>query len=247
MIKTSAMNTGLQWCSNSAAWLSSGSNSFLRAASNVGIGTTTPACALDVAGTGSFASNVRVGSNLVLAGDIVPTGNHTQNIGSSNNRFGTAWIDTLHIASNTLYLGATPVLGTSGQTVKITADVDQSINITTTGVGATQLTSAGEVDISTSGINGNVKINANGAGGQVARGSTSAVVLTAPTTLVGGAMTGSSNMTVNGDLTVNGTTGSLNVTTLQVKDNIVLLNMGQTGNGVSLRRRRCVLNVGWNR
>ena len=126
------------------------------------------------------------------------------------------------------------MLGTTGQTVKITADVDQSINITTTGVGSTQLTSAGEVDISTSGINGNVKINANGAGGQVAMGSGTAIALTAPTTNVSGALTVSSNLVVSGDLTVNGSTGTLNVATLQVKDNVMLLNMGQTGNGVSL-------------
>ena len=45
--------------------------------------------------------SVLVASNISLRGDIVPTGNRTQNIGSSNFRFKEAWVDTLHIASNT--------------------------------------------------------------------------------------------------------------------------------------------------
>ena len=208
------------------AFAQSGAASFCNGALGVG-------SALNVGGAATFAGAAAFVSGIALTGDLMPTGSHTQNIGSSNNRFGTAWIDTLHISSNTLYLGATPVLGTQGTTVTITADVDQSINISTKGVGATQLSSASEVDITTSGINANVKINANGAGGQVLLGSDTAVVLTAPNTSVGGALTVSSNVTVNGNLTVNGTTATMNCGTLQVMDNIVLLNMGQTGNGVS--------------
>ena len=99
------------------------------------------------------STQLNVLGNISLSGDILPTGNHTQNIGSFNNRFGTAWVDTLHIASNTLYLGETPVLGTNNDTVTIRADVDQSINIRTTGNGATQLISASMVDVSSAGTN----------------------------------------------------------------------------------------------
>jgi hypothetical protein len=41
------------------------------------------------------------------------------------------------------------------------------------------------------------------------------------------------NLTVEGDLTVNGTTTTINTTNLEVEDNIITLNKGETGAGVS--------------
>ena len=46
-------------------------------------------------------------------------------------------------------------------------------------------------------------------------------------------MTVTNNLTVNGDLTVTGSNFVANVQTVEIKDNILLLNKGQTGTGVS--------------
>jgi hypothetical protein len=46
-----------------------------------------------------------------------------------------------------------------------------------------------------------------------------------------------SSLTVNGDLTVTGSKFVANVQTVAVRDNILLLNSGQTGTGVSVPDR----------
>ena len=148
-------------------------------------------------------------------------------IGSSNNPFKTAWIDELHLSTNTLYIGDTPILGTDQDTINIKADPDQSILVKTTGLGETSLSSAKGVNVSTSGFNSVIDITASGSGGQVTVGGVSQITLNAPTTTV------SSNLTVQGDLTVSGTNFIVNTQTVEVADNIMLLNSGQTGSGVS--------------
>ena len=183
------------------------------------------------------SSNVIL-SNLSISGDIVPVQNHVQNIGTSNARFRTAYVDTLFLSSNTLYLGTTAVLGTSASTINISADSNQSINMATTGTGSTLVTSQNNVNISTSGMNGQVNVQATGAGGTVAFGANTQINFTAPTCSFTGAasVSGSlsaSNMTVYGDLTVGGTTTTVNATNIQVHDNIITLNYGENGNGVS--------------
>jgi hypothetical protein len=178
--------------------------------------------------------------NISLSGDIMPTGNHTQNIGSSNHRFGAAWVDELHIATNTLYLGDTPVLGTNEDTINIHADLDQSINVKTTGTGYTQLTSTKGVDISASGTNAAVSMQALGNGGRITFAASNELTFTAPNTTVNGmanfsALTAGS-LTVNGNLTVNGSNLIANVETVKVKDNIIVVNEGEVGNGVTAGR-----------
>eukprot|EP00877_Chromochloris_zofingiensis_P014454 jgi/Chrzof1/9262/UNPLg00229.t1 len=176
---------------------------------------------------GTFSAN-----SISLSGDIVPTTSHLQSIGTSNNRFKDAWVDSLHIATNTLYLGDTPVLGTAANVIQVTADPDQSINVKTTGNGYTNLQSAAGVNLTTSGMNAQVVVQSTGAGGKVVFGATTEVDFTAPTSKftgdvnVTGAITAGS-MTVAGNLVVNGSNFVANADTVEIADNIMLLNKGQ--------------------
>eukprot|EP00798_Chlamydomonas_sp_ICE-L_P012895 gene12895-biopygen12850 len=181
------------------------------------------------------SNTVSVMGDLVVSSNIIPSAHATQYIGSSTMHFKEAWIDTLHISSNTLYIGDTPVLGTDDQTVSIRADPGQGISITTTGVGETSLVSesgvnvvaGGGVNMQVTGLNKVVDIQSSGAGGTVQLGATKEVVITTPLTPV------SNNLTVSGNLTVNGSNFTVNTQTVTVEDNIIVLNSGEIGLGVT--------------
>jgi hypothetical protein len=173
--------------------------------------------------------------DLVVSSNIVPMTNATQYIGTSTMHFKEAWIDELHISSNTLYIGDTPVICADNDAVSIRADPGKGITLTTTGDGETSLVSAKEVNVVSeggvtmrvSGPLGRVNIQSSGAGGTVNLGAEKEIVMTAPLTTI------SSNMIVKGDLTVEGTQLTLNTQTVTVEDNIIVLNSGEIGSGVS--------------
>eukprot|EP00798_Chlamydomonas_sp_ICE-L_P032836 gene32836-biopygen2892 len=110
--------------------------------------------------------------DLVVSSNIVPMTNATQYLGTSTMHFKEAWIDELHISSNTLYIGDTPVLCADYDAVSIRADPGQGITLTTTGDGETSLVSAkgvnvvseGGVTMRVSGPLGRVNIQSSGAG-----------------------------------------------------------------------------------
>eukprot|EP00798_Chlamydomonas_sp_ICE-L_P002606 gene2606-biopygen12212 len=164
--------------------------------------------------------------DLVVSSNIVPMTNATQYLGTSTMHFKEAWIDELHISSNTLYIGDTPVLCADNDAVSISADPGQGITLTTTGDGETSMVSAkgvnvvseGGVTMRVSGPLGRVNIQSSGAGGTVNLGAEKEIVMTAPLTTI------SSNMIVKGDLTVEGTQLTLNTQTVTVEDNIIVLN-----------------------
>ncbi len=171
--------------------------------------------------------------NLQAAGALLPAADHTGTLGASNRRFREAWVDTLHLASNTLYLGDTAVLGTEANTVSMRADGDQSIVLSTSGTGSTTVTSAASASLTASGVNGQATLQAVAAGGRVAIGAAADVVVTAPLTTLNGNATVVGALTVNGTAVFNGSNFTANAQTVNVMDNILLINSGQVGNGVS--------------
>jgi hypothetical protein len=187
-----------------------------------------------------------------IQGDLVPLTDSFSYLGTSNIRFKEAWIDTVHIGPNTLYIGDTPVLGTDADTITIKADENQSILVNTTGSGVTNVQSVKGVNLFASGpnstidiestkginmiatgLNSVVDVKATGAGGSVVFGATSQVTFTSPQTTFSSNMTVQGNTTIQGNLIVNGTNFIVNTQDLVVKDNIIVLNSGQLGNGVT--------------
>ena len=175
---------------------------------------------------------------LSVSGSIIPTTNGTLNIGSETNRFNAIYVDDMFLSTNTLWIGDTPVLGTESDTIVVKADADQSLLIKTSGLGNTTLSSQKSISISTAGTNADIFLHSTGTGSKTRVSSDSEIILTAPTvTFVGavasGAQTVSGNLTVTGNLTVSGTNTVVNSTTVTTADNIVVLNHGELGQGVT--------------
>ena len=165
-------------------------------------------------------------------GDIIPSANVTYTLGSLTNM----WKD-IYVGPGSLYVDGQRVLYSDQQTMTFSADPDQNMRITTAGSGILQLGSAGTVvqvagalqmqagqNLTTS--DGNPMqftsgIRTNG----VTSESGADLILTAADS---GTVRVNDNLIVAGDLTINGTTTTVNTSTLSVADNIIDLNSDVT-------------------
>jgi hypothetical protein len=172
-------------------------------------------------------------------GDILPATTSVQNIGSPTKRFKGIYVDEAHLSVNTLYLGDTAVLGTNADVVNIKADPGQTINIKTTGVGSTLINSEHGISLQTNGTNADVVVQATGISSKVRFTAAQSVDITAPEIVSYGNHTVSGNesvggdLTITGNLTVNGVSTVVNSQTVSTKDNIIEVNKGQVGSGVT--------------
>jgi hypothetical protein len=193
----------------------------------------------NVAISGSYADLSNKPDSVVWnTGSIMPKVAGVSNIGSPTEKFNSIYTKELHLDANTLYVDGVPVLGSSADTIQISADVDQGIRVATSGTGKTVLDSQSATTIQTNGVNADVLIQTTGSRARVS--SDTEVVLTAPTSKVVGDLqvTGSSvitgNQTINGNLTVLGDTVSMSVSNMSVEDNIFVVNKNEAGSGVTL-------------
>lgn len=177
--------------------------------------------------------------NLNVTGDVLPAANQLSRIGSPSNRFKEIYVDEAHLSVNTLYLGDTAILGTDADIINIRGDVDQSINMKTSGVGITLITSEAGINAQATGMNSDVVVQASGVGSKVRLTATQSVDITAPEVTsygnhtVSGNESVGGNLTVTGSLVVNGLMTTVNSTSVTTKDNIITVNNGQVGSGVS--------------
>jgi hypothetical protein len=169
-----------------------------------------------------------------LTGDILPAVSGVSNIGSPTKKFNAIYTEEMHIDANTLYVDGVPVLGSSANTINFTADVNQGMRIATTGSGTLVLDSVASTTIGSSGSNADVVVQSTGTGGLTRLSSATQITMTAPTVATVGDQTVSGNLTVSGNFTVAGTPTTVNSTVLVVKDNIITVNKGEAGSGVSL-------------
>jgi hypothetical protein len=165
----------------------------------------------------------------------MPAVSGVSSIGSPTDKFHAIYTQELHIDANTLYVDGVPVIGSSANTIQITADLNQGLRLATTGTGQLILDSQTATTVQTNGINADVLIQAGGSGSLARITSGTQVVLTAPIVNIQGSESISGDLTVAGNMTVNGTTTAVNTTNMTVKDNIVTVNKGETASGVSLR------------
>ena len=169
-----------------------------------------------------------------LTGDILPAVSGVSNIGSPTKKFNAIYTEEMHIDANTLYVDGVPVLGSTANTITFTADTNQGMRIATTGSGTLVLDSVASTTIGSSGSNADVVVQSTGTGGLTRMSSATQITMTAPTVATVGDQTVSGNLTVSGNFTVAGTPTTVNSTVLVVKDNIITVNKGETGSGVSL-------------
>jgi len=184
--------------------------------------------------TGSSSNNFAV-NTLTVSGNIMPAVSGVSNIGSPTDKFDAIYTKELHLDANTLYLNGVPVLGSTAATMNFTADVNQGITILTSGTGETVLNSQAATIIQANGQNADVVVQSGGQGSMTRISSSTQVVLTAPVVNIQGDQSISGALTVAGNFSVNGTTTFVNTANMSIKDNIITVNKGEAGSGVSLR------------
>lgn len=220
---------------------------FLQHDGKVGIGTDNPLYQLDVNGDANVAQGLTVGGDLqaptadiaqLTTGGILPSGTGID-IGSELNRFRAIYVDEAYLSTNTLYIGDTPIMGTEQDTILIKADLDQSIAVRTKGIGQTTLMSEKGVSVSTNGMNADVEMTASGVGSKVRMTADDDIELIGSTLRLQGPVVATNSLqvaqdlTVSGNLTINGSVLEVETETVRVTDNLLHLNAGETGSGVT--------------
>lgn len=186
-------------------------------------------------GTGGSGGNADLTN---VSTHILPSTTQTYDLGSPTNRFRSLYVDEAYLSTNTLYIGDTPVMGTEQDTIVVKADPDQSMLVKTQGLGDTKICSDNNVEVISKGLGSNITMKTEGASAKINLVSLSQINLEAPNVNVVGNMnftTASVNdFVVKGNLVVEGKTTTIESANLSVADNIIEINKGQTGNGVSL-------------
>lgn len=186
------------------------------------------ASGLDPTSTFTFA-------NVSLSGNITPTSNNTFSLGDPTHVF-----KDVYIGPGSLYIDGSKVLEASGSDIVVTADINQNLRVVTSGSGDVELDPTGSGVIA---IKGPLQIEAgtqvtSSDGNSIAYADPIAVdalgSLTANTdlTLTGngtGLVKIDDDLTVTGNLILQGTSGNLSVTNLTVQDNIIDISAETTG------------------
>ena len=178
-----------------------------------------------------YYTDARVRSELTsLAGHIIPSADITYDLGSASKQ----WRDVF-VGPGSLYVNGQQVVSDNSGTITISADVNQNVSVQTSGSGDVDLDPTGTGVI---GLKGPVQVTA---GSNISSSDGNAISFsnsidvdsiesrTADTnlTLTGN---GTGNVTINdalvvtGSLTVQGTTTTVDSETINLADNIIVLN-----------------------
>lgn len=182
-----------------------------------------------------YYTNARVSSHLLsMDGSIIPDTDITYDLGSPTKQ----WRD-VYIGPGSLYVNGKKVIEDDAGTITVETDADQNLRVRTTGTGVTQVTSASAIQLTAT---NSADIELTTATGQIEMNGDVVIDVTKElTTSTGGALTvnaalnlGSNSLTandvtVNGNLTVSGTTTTVNTEELLVADNTVVLNSNYAG------------------
>ena len=187
-------------------------------------------------------------SAMDVAGHILPAAHNTYDLGSSD-RF---WRD-LFLSSGSLYINGIQVLSTDGTDLTFQTDAGESVKILETGNDTITLESVnGDITLTATGT-GNIELDAPiqiAAGKNVLSSDGNAIsfasdvdlgsndifaanlngiVSSSAITYDGDNITVAGNAIVSGDLTVSGTTTTVNSNTVNIGDNQIVLNSDETG------------------
>ena len=206
-------------------------------------GTVTTAAQPNITSVGTLTSLTINGNisanNANITGNIVPTSNNTYSLGSASSY----WKDA-YIGPGSLYINGVKVLEESSNAIVISADLNQTVKVTSSGSGDIQLQTTGSGVIAVKGPlqiqAGNYITSSNG--GPIGFSNPINVdtisSLSANTNLTISA-NGTGNIQINddvtitGNLSINGGGGNLSVTSLTVEDNIIDISAETTGTPVN--------------
>jgi hypothetical protein len=206
-------------------------------------GTVTTAAQPNITSVGtltSLAVNGNISANNAnITGNIVPTSNNVYSLGSASSY----WKDAF-IGPGSLYINGVKVLEESSNAIVISADLNQTVKVTSSGSGDVQLQTTGTGVIA---VKGPLQIQAanyitSSTGGPIGFSNPINVdtlsSLSANTNLTISA-NGTGNIqlnddvTISGNLTINGVGGNLSVTSLTVEDNIIDISAETTGTPIN--------------
>ena len=208
--------------------------------SNVSVGGT-----LQVTSTASFSDDVSITGDLSMTGHVIPSANITYDLGSTTHM----WRD-VYVGPGSLYINGQKVLEDNSGTIKMSADTNQNIKIESSGTGALQFVGAGGLQIQgeVNALTGDLQF-----GDHLDMNSNRIKEVSAPVegadatnktyvdskissslssgTLSFDGTTGnfSGDVEIDGSLTVAGTVTTVNSETIELADNILLLNSNASG------------------
>ena len=206
-------------------------------------GTVTTAAQPNITSVGtltSLAVNGNISANNAnITGNIVPTSNNVYSLGSASSY----WKDAF-IGPGSLYINGVKVLEESSNAIVISADLNQTVKVTSSGSGDVQLQTTGTGVVA---VKGPLQIQAanyitSSTGGPIGFSNPINVdtlsSLSANTNLTISA-NGTGNIqlnddvTISGNLTINGGGGNLSVASLTVEDNIIDISAETTGTPIN--------------
>jgi hypothetical protein len=206
-------------------------------------GTVTTAAQSNITSVGTLTSLTVNGNisanNANITGNIVPTSNNVYSLGSASSY----WKDAF-IGPGSLYINGVKVLEESSNAIVISADLNQTVKVTSSGSGDVQLQTTGTGVVA---VKGPLQIQAanyitSSTGGPIGFSNPINVdtlsSLSANTNLTISA-NGTGNIqlnddvTISGNLTINGGGGNLSVASLTVEDNIIDISAETTGTPIN--------------
>jgi len=225
-------------------------------------GTVTTAAQPNITSVGTLTSLTVNGNisanNANITGNIVPTSNNVYSLGSASSY----WKDAF-IGPGSLYINGVKVLEESSNAIVISADLNQTVKVTSSGSGDVQLQTTGTGVVA---VKGPLQIQAanyitSSTGGPIGFSNPINVdtlsSLSANTNLTISA-NGTGNIqlnddvTITGNLTINGVGGNLSVTSLTVEDNIIDISAETIGVPVNnagirvIRGDEAAVQLRWN-
>ena len=189
--------------------------------------------AVGTSDTPSF-NGVTLTGDSTVTGHILPSADDTYDLGSSSK----TWRD-VYVGPGSLYVNGQKVLEDSSGTIVVSADDNQNVSVQTGGSGDVELDPTGSGSIQLKGpISVQAGSNIGSSDGNAiafsnsidvdaieSRSTNTNLTLSANGT---GVVAVSDSMTISGDLTVSGTTTTVNSETINLADNIIALNSNFT-------------------
>ena len=183
----------------------------------------------------TFTTGNIVANNISVAGNILPTVANVYSLGSEE-----LFFKDVYIGPGSLYINGKKVLEEAANTIIVTADLNQSVRLSTSGTGTIELLPTGTGVVSVDGtlrINGTKSITSSD-GNKIKFGNPIGVDSLTTNSGIGdlnlsGSNTGNvrvnDDLIVTGNLVVQGNTANLSVNHLVIQDNIIEINAEVTG------------------